>query len=103
MTRREQETLGALRRELGRALQAFSAPLSATMRLFAQSKDAQEGADGAPADRFRGLVEACGATLRELRRMTGVVEAMRDLLSRRGRTDRTSLPGGLRRNRTSMS
>lgn len=106
MSGREQETLSALRRELGRALQAFSGPLSATMKLFAQSREAREGADASPSERWRGLVEACDATLRELRRMTGVVEAMRDVLVRKSAGERTSLIDvvtGARRRRTSLS
>jgi hypothetical protein len=75
--RRELEMLSALRRELGRALQSFSGPLSATMQLFSDAKE--EGSE----ERWQGVAEACDATLRELQRMTNVLQAMRDALVRR--------------------
>jgi hypothetical protein len=101
--RRELETLSALRRELGRALQSFSGPLSATMQLFAQTKDARDSLDPATIEAWRALAEACEATLRELHKMTGVVEAMRDVLLRKSRGERASLVDVVRRQRPSVS
>lgn len=87
MMRKELETLGALRRELGRALQAFNTPLSAAMQLFADAKE-----DCTP-ERWAEVADACDATLRELRHVTCAVETLREALLRKSRGDRPTLPG----------
>jgi hypothetical protein len=87
MMRQELETLGALRRELGRALQAFSAPLSTTMQLFADAK-----ADCTP-ERWAEVADACEATLRELGHVTCAIETLHEALLRKSRGDRPTLPG----------
>ncbi len=85
--RRELETLCALRRELGRALQAFNEPLSNTMHLFADAKE-----DCTP-ERWAEVAGACQDTLRELRRVTCAIETLQEALLRKSRGDRPTLPG----------
>jgi hypothetical protein len=88
MMRQELETLGALRRDLGRALQAFNAPLSTTVQLFAGAKD-----ECTP-ERWAEVADACEAALCELRHLTSAIETLHEALLRKSRGDRPTLPGG---------
>jgi hypothetical protein len=87
MMQQELETLCALRRELGRALQAFTAPLGTTMQLFADAKGA------CTPERWAEVADACEATLRELRHVTCTIETLHEALLRKSLDDRPTLLG----------